>query len=253
MTYQGRLEARGMISLDDFWPVRESDADTIKVTLGELSFAKKAGGQQKRTRAFEGAGMWHRTAKGREYFEPVVKTMKMGPHAGETRFTVRLQGVDAPELHYPGIVRNGSYKNRQHRAEGATLALRSLLSKAGQAQIPCVFYSLVDEPGQVVDKYGRFVGYVEVEVKGTAINLNHWLVEQGWAFPTFYDSCNAQEILDLLAASKKARKASAGIWQDVANEVRSYHGAPYRDPDKARWCCPSCSGASAPCSTTRAS
>lgn len=84
----GVLRIHGTIELGQFWPQRSSDADTskIKVSVGEGSFAYSATGKTfKGTRVFEDAS---------------VRGAAAGPVIEKGRITVRLQGIDAPELHY---------------------------------------------------------------------------------------------------------------------------------------------------------
>ena len=85
----GLLRVRGTIDLEQFWPAGESDADTtkIKVTVGDGSFAFAADGKTfKKTNAYVGA--FSRGASNKQVID------------GKGRITVRLQGIDAPELHY---------------------------------------------------------------------------------------------------------------------------------------------------------
>ena len=90
----GILRIKGLIELDQFWPVGESDADTTKIKLlvGDNSFEYKETGTDsfKVTTAFKDA-----VSKG-QGTTPVIKTRKKD---GVQTITVRLQGVDAPELH----------------------------------------------------------------------------------------------------------------------------------------------------------
>jgi endonuclease YncB( thermonuclease family) len=66
-------------------------------------------------------------------------------------------------------------------------------------------FTHVDAPNEVFDTYGRLVGDIEVTVGGHKVDVNHWLVEQGFAYPTFYSSMNADEIKAFLALAKTAR------------------------------------------------
>src|SRR5229473_413427 len=86
---KGLLEVSGTIDLVQFWPGGESDADTVKVLLSganAFKFRAQPGAPSKVTHAFDGA-----TVKGK-VSKPTVD--KQG------RITIRLQGIDAPELHY---------------------------------------------------------------------------------------------------------------------------------------------------------
>src|SRR5690349_18217619 len=85
----GLLRIRGSIDLEQFWPDGESDADTskVKVTVDRQSFTFAADGKTfKQTKAFIDAAV-----RGASHDLVIDK---------KSRITVRLQGVDAPELHY---------------------------------------------------------------------------------------------------------------------------------------------------------
>src|SRR5437867_10187723 len=96
----GTLEFEGTIDLHQFWPESgktknrfDSDADTVKVLIrdqGNLTFRFKGKG----TRALNDAGFWHKDKKKKDKFTPVI--------GKDGIITIRLQGVDTPELHYQG-------------------------------------------------------------------------------------------------------------------------------------------------------
>ncbi|MGY3611205.1 MULTISPECIES: hypothetical protein [unclassified Bradyrhizobium] len=56
-------------------------------------------------------------------------------------------------------------------------------------------------------------------VNGQAVNLNHWLVEHGWAYPTFYSSMTNDEINALLALAKTARSKKTLVWKFLSNTI----------------------------------
>lgn len=223
----GLLEVSGTIDLAQFWPSGESDADTVKVKLsGTSAFRVRAhpGSPFQITHAFEGATVRGKVSK------PAID--KQG------RVTIRLQGIDAPELHYrptaPTLkskkptpaeraafnAANGNF--RQNFGETATVALLKFLTQAGQNPIKCVVRTTVDEPGEVFDTFGRMVGDIFVTIKGVERNVNHWLCATGWAFPTFYTSMTTQEITELTTLSEKARVAKAGIWKKASSDLKPF-------------------------------
>lgn len=235
----GLLEVTGTIDLAQFWPAGESDADTAKVKLSgadAFRFMVHPGAPARVTHAFEGA-----TVRG--------KVSKPAIDAHE-RITIRLQAIDAMELHYrptaPTLkgkkptkaqrarfnAANGNF--RQHFGETAAVALQTFLMTAGQSPIACLVRTAVDEPSDVFDTFGRLVGDIFVTVNGHEQNVNHWLCENGWAFPTFYDSMSKQEIDDVTKLSKKARLAKAGIWKKASSDLTQFdrtllfrnHGVP---------------------------
>src|SRR5262249_6297069 len=84
----GCLQLTGTISLTQFWPEGSSDADTIQVQLGgwdAFEFQDAPGAPFITTYAFDQAWVQGRARR---------KVIREG------RVTVRLEGVDAPELHY---------------------------------------------------------------------------------------------------------------------------------------------------------
>lgn len=87
---RGTLIVEGPIDIAQFWPTGSSDADTVKVRLhpgpGAFRFRPRPGTSFKPTRAFDGASIAGRIRR------PVVDATG--------HVVVRLQGVDAPELHY---------------------------------------------------------------------------------------------------------------------------------------------------------
>jgi endonuclease YncB( thermonuclease family) len=221
---KGLLEVSGTIDLAQFWPAGESDADTVKVLLSGTNafrFTPHPGAQSKVTHAFEGA-----TVKGKVSKPAIDK---------KNRVTIRLQGIDAPELHYrptaPTLnskkptpaqrakftAANGNF--RQKLGETATIALAEFLAKAGQSPLKCVVRTQVDEPGDVFDTFGRLIGDIFIKIGGKDQNVNHWLCQKGWAFPTFYSSMTAQEINALIALSESARKAKAGVWKKPNSDL----------------------------------
>jgi endonuclease YncB( thermonuclease family) len=202
----GLLRVRGKLEVQQFWPIGTSDADTVNliVDVNKQSFAFAADGKNfKITKVFFGA-----ISKGRGS-KPVVSK--------NNKITIRLQGIDAPELHYkaaplaaklkPSKAKrkafNEANKERcQHWGESAAAALGKKIATVGSGTIDCEFVSFVDAPKDVTDVYGRFIGNVRVGKKFD-VDINTWLVEQGFAYPTFYNSMSKEEIEELLAAMKK--------------------------------------------------
>lgn len=220
MTAAGLLEVRGRVSFDQFWPTGTSDADTtkilVKVERDSFRFRKPGSERFRRTDAFHGAVVIGRAGR-----RQVVR---------DGQLTVRLQGIDAPELHYrpPSLVpRDGrtreqheaylawNHEYRQPLAESGTIALAALLAGERRASVPCIVRTLVDEPGDVFDTYGRLVGDVWIEHAGREIDLNHWLVERGWAVPAFYSSMQAEEIEILRELAVSAARGRRGVWRHL--------------------------------------
>jgi endonuclease YncB( thermonuclease family) len=231
------LRVTGTIPIDQFWPNGESDADTSKVIVVAGSFEYKAPGKAfKATHVFDNAVM-----KG-----PVITKT-------ERKLTIRLQGIDAPELHYQvswpkakeysspaqrvKFKAANSNKLRQNLAETATVKLGELLAPAAQAgQVKCTVTTEVEGPGDAFDMFGRFVGDIHVRVGNKNININRWLLEQGWAYPAIYNSMQPQEIRDVIAAAAKGRKKAQRVWQPNYSAMvgRIDWNLHYRKPSKKK-------------------
>lgn len=191
------LKLSGTIDTAQFWPHGESDADTVKVSIAGQASPWKY--NNKTTRAFDGAIVHGKVRK------PVADK--------QNRVTIRLQGIDAPELHYPP-------KNyRQPLGESATVALGKLAASIGKQIVPCQVTTQVEKPNDVFDTYGRMVGDVWLTIKGKAANINHWLAKQGWAFPTFYTSMTSDEINQIIELSEAARKSKKNIWRQYSSKI----------------------------------
>jgi endonuclease YncB( thermonuclease family) len=218
----GLLRVKGTIAVEQFWPKGKSDADTATILVGVNSktafqYQEKPGRPFKTTHAFEGT-LLH----GKQGPKP--------PIDDKGRIKVRLQGVDAAELHYRpsplakslkatlsqkklDAFRALNHEYRQHWGESAALALLNFLSQLKKPVIDCSVTSYVSEPTDVFDTYGRLIGDIWVRSGGQDKNVNLWLVREGWVYPSFYDSMKPSEINAVLAAwssgKNKGRSASA--------------------------------------------
>ena len=117
--FKGLLTVSGSIELPQFWPTGGSDADTASITVNSKSFEFTADPSKKprRTRVFEGAKVGTKL---------VIR--------GGGKVTVRLQGIDAPELHFPPVikgVKGSGTKYRQLLGETSTAKLRTFATNAG--------------------------------------------------------------------------------------------------------------------------
>ena len=222
----GLLRVRGTIELDQFWPGGSADADTskVQVTVGKDAFAFATDGKKFKTTNVLNNAIVVGASSG-----PVIDT--------KSRVTVRLQGIDATELHYKAGALKKSRKDvtdkkraaynaenkterRQYWAETATVAMAKKLGSFGATSIACEVYSLVDHPYELVDTYGRIVGNIRVGKK-FALDINTWLTTQGWVFPTFYSSMSEEEINVLLAAAAKGRKKGR-VWSTLSDDTSKF-------------------------------
>ena len=209
----GILVIDGAVDVSQFWPSGESDADTVKLTLvkpqSAFRFRSSPGAPAQVTHAFDNAGMFE-TVKGKRTFKPLIR---------KGAATLRLQGIDAPELHFLPRVK-GAQNFRQFQGETCTVALANQLSKGGKKIVSCQFVTAVNHPQDVVDRYGRFVGEI-VFNRGSSNewNICDWLAEQGWAFPAFYNSMSVAEINRLQAKARSAEQAKRGVWRYATGNI----------------------------------
>jgi endonuclease YncB( thermonuclease family) len=227
MAATNRLEISGTIDLGQFWPDGESDADTTKIVLavaaGSVRVQLSQNATMQATSAYDDAVIiTGRKKDGDLAVKPVVKNGAL---------TVRLQRIDAPELHYRPDARgsNGKLKGtglikpyRQRQGETATLELRSFLQSFGQDPLPCTFTSELkpsEGPGAAIDKYGRFVGDLVLQ-DGT--NLNLWILAQGLAIVALYDSMLPGEIDESLSAWQTGRASRTGIASHYSSRFLSF-------------------------------
>ncbi len=227
----GTLKIKGTIKIDQFWPKGNSDADTTKIILkvDADSFLFKKTGDTK----FKKTAVYFK-AMAVPSFGPPVNVIKY-INTPRQYVTIRLQGIDAPELHYrmygaitkkdpikankylsetqykKFMAENASHEYRQRFSETATLALANFLkTKAnGKDEIDCVFISSnIEVPSDAIDVYGRVVG--DITIDSEKINLNHWLLQEGWVMPSYYNSSTNAEITKLnnlyTKGSKKANR-----------------------------------------------
>jgi endonuclease YncB( thermonuclease family) len=205
---KGLLTIVGTIDIAQFWPAtrggRSSDGDTVHMKVDpqtSFMFTTTGGTKPKQTVKFVGAF--------------VNDHGKKNVITSNSEIKIRLQGIDTPELHLPVIAKRdpakkGKFGNefRQFYGAGAANALHDYLKSFaggnGNTKIHATFVSYVNTPNDAVDSHGRFVGDILVGTTG-AKSINTWLVENGWAFPLFYDSMTKTEVETLLNAWKAGR------------------------------------------------
>jgi endonuclease YncB( thermonuclease family) len=223
----GLLKVNGTVNLSQFWPHGDSDADTTKVILSTsvdaFEFQPHPGTPFAVTHAFDDA--------------KVIGAGSKQVIDNKGRITIRLQGIDAPELHYrpapipkklnptgeqQSVFKELNKEYRQHFGETATVKLYELLSKAGNGELACTVTTAVNSPNDVFDTYGRFIGDLIVEQDSAEINVNHWLVKEGLAFPTFYTSMSPEEIEAYIDAAKQGRQKKKSIWTNLQTNLGKF-------------------------------
>ena len=192
----GTLTIRGKVDLNQIWPNGNSDADTLKVSIAGIKNPfrfKPAGAPSLVTHVFDTATVSSAFGK-----LPVIENDK---------FDVRLQGIDAPELHYK------PQRFRQRYAESGAVALGAMLASTGKTMLSCRVVTHVEAPNDVCDMFGRVVGEIIVRLGNKSVNVNEWIAREGWGFPAFYTSMTAAEIAQFAKLTEDARAAKKGVWR----------------------------------------
>lgn len=190
----GLLRVTGTIDINQFWPIGAahnvlSDADTVHVKVDPATSFVFEGNV---TRAFDFA--WVNMNKDKKTGKQTPDYVIVSQTTPDAHIKIRLQSIDAPELHYR--VDQTKPEVRENWGERATLELRNYLTScaSGKSTIDCHVETLVNVPNDVFDIYGRFVGDIMIADGSSIVNVNHWLVQHGWAFPTNYNSAQPGEI-----------------------------------------------------------
>jgi endonuclease YncB( thermonuclease family) len=207
---KGLLRVGGTIDLSQFWPNGKSDADTATVLANVNGFELSSGGSLRGlrcTRVFEGAQIDGKN---------VIKT--------DRKVTIRIQGIDAPELHCPPGVRkprglpkkkplkgNGGLF-RQLQGETATARLAGKVFAKGRPKVvPCEVITRINLPNDAFDMFGRLIGDIFFRDGGKTISIAQLAAQHGWALPAYYNSMNPDEIFShsIGFSSKLAAKGVA--------------------------------------------
>jgi endonuclease YncB( thermonuclease family) len=228
------LTIDGRIELSQFWPAGESDADTTKIVVEVAGSGFRI--QRPDDAAPRATDVYQRAyLRGPKRGNGFVRL----PVAAGGKVIVRLQRVDAPELHVlPAQLRGKSLAGlgwyqayRQRQAETAVSRLGRFLSKlaGGKRQLACTFTTRLADargPGDAIDKYGRFVG--DLLVGPERINLNLWLLREGWAMLALYESMRADEIDESLAAWHEG--AGKGVRPSYRSAFEPFEFVTFRRP-----------------------
>jgi len=207
----GLLTINGMLRAKQFWPEGRSDADTVTVELAAhqpFVFTDDAG-KRHPTNAFDNAEV-----VGQHGRNVVIKRHKT---SNVHSITIRLQGIDAPELHYQPQVNGSGGKGinhpfRQSLGETSADALHAIVGSFGLSEIPCEVTTVVDLPSDVCDVFGRVVGNIALKIGGARIDINQRLLREGWVLPALYNSMSRAEIRAVLADHTAATQAKRGLF-----------------------------------------
>ena len=166
----GLLRVKGAIDINQFWPTGAgatlSDADTVHVRVDPATSFVFEGNP---TRAFDFA--WIKTRKNKDGTRSPIYVI-VSQQKPTAHIKIRLQGIDAPELHYR--VDQKKAEVRQRWGKRAAAELRNMLkSRATGMQIDCHVETLVKSPNDVFDKYGRFIGDIIIADGSSLRNVNH--------------------------------------------------------------------------------
>jgi endonuclease YncB( thermonuclease family) len=221
----------GTLDLSQFWPQGESDADTTKIVIDVTGIASPIHYQQ-----FPNGPI----VATRVYDKALVRPFGVSkPVINQGKLTVRLQGLDAPELHVqPGSLAKVKWKGnalgslagtgqikkyRQAQAETAVVRLAAFLASIGRSPLPCRFISNVDHeqgPADAIDKYGRFVGNIFMRPGSTRpIDVNLWILAEGLALVALYNSMTRDEIDACIQAWSIGGNAAGGVCRFVTKTV----------------------------------
>jgi endonuclease YncB( thermonuclease family) len=207
------LKFHGILELSQFWPnsveingkmiYGQSDANTIKVLID-----RKQGFLIKRHP--------YASCEKTKVFNNILVCGKVNRTPIDTKgyVSVRLQGIDAPELHYKPELKNAKYLS-QHFGQTAVVELQRMLSKYSvNNKVECIVKSYVEKPDDAFDCYGRFVGdVIIIRDDREFLNVNHWLIEEGLVYPTYYTSMTNGEIRAIQFMVRSAILKKNNLWE----------------------------------------
>jgi len=150
--------------------------------------------------------------------------IRLGPRDGSAQ--LRLEGIDAPELHYgkaaqpDGATARDWLLTQVGFTDVAYQPGTATVTAATPEAVPAVIYTKASDPN------GRPIAYLHVgsgrrpgdgtwtRVTNTALDhtVNAHALSSGIAYPTFYTSTPAAHVRHLRALAKAARDNKAGVW-----------------------------------------
>jgi len=227
---KGMLTVVGSLDISQFWPASKgtnsSDGDTVHLKVDpntSFLFSSSPSKKPKLVKAFTGAYVMDHNKK-----KNVITS--------KSEIKIRLQGIDTPELHFPVIGTGKPWdpaktplRSEYRQPFGAAAAnalhahLETLISSGGTV-LHANFVTQIDQPSDAIDSHGRFVGDIIVGTAGSK-SINTWLVENGWAYPLFYDSMTAPEVNTLVAAWNHGKVLASRPGKSIQKPLQPFHPA----------------------------
>jgi endonuclease YncB( thermonuclease family) len=204
---QGLLELKGTIDILQFWPENMSDGDTVTVTVDPDGFQFSP--DPSHNEPFHVTHIFDEAVSQGSGTKKVI-------HNGKV--TVRFEHSDSAELHYSAPIQ-GSRVYRQFTGETAATKLHDVVAFVTARPVPCKVRTAVDQPSDVFDTYGRMIGQIFIYPEGRELNLNYWMIQNGWAFPAIYNSAAPNEVTQVLQLADEARKSRLGVWSCMSNNL----------------------------------
>jgi endonuclease YncB( thermonuclease family) len=202
---KGLLQITGTIDIAQFWPANQSDGDTVKVMVSHDGFKFSTDGSTA-------------SLKVTHVFSPPMVVGAETKPVAENKIIVRLEHIDCAELHYM-VPKKGTKNFRQYFGETAATKLHDLLASTEHQLVPCKVRTFIDHPNQAFDTYGRLVGSIFITLHKEEVNVNQWLVQNGFAFPAFYNLAHVDEIKQFTKLAEEAQSGKKGLWPFVTRDL----------------------------------
>jgi endonuclease YncB( thermonuclease family) len=238
------VEFDGSIDLSQFWPAGKSDADTSKLVVDLKSGIRVRQSPAEKALPTKVYNTAYARVNGQK--KPLINA--------SNQVVVRLQGLDAPELHARprpmkgpdgkpwSLAGLGLVKDyRQAQGETATVILSGFLNKHTNTNgvVSCQFVTYLrpgEGPASAIDMFGRFVG--NIEIKKSVLNL--WLLKNGVALPAIYSGMDLDnETTPVLEAWASGRTKGIVPYYARAfgtfSPTRIYRAKAWPEPEKAKF------------------
>jgi hypothetical protein len=243
----GHVEISGKVNAFQYWPHGSSDVDTLSF-IPDLSSAQyfDNGASTPVGAFFERGGIFQPDDNnpGSDKFRSILRK------AGGKAFSIRIQGIDAPELHYSPNYREGmfdgdygswlaKYISRQNSyrqpygklcsdlfatAVRTQLGIGSFDPNKPEVIVDATVRLVADSINTAVDVYGRLIGYVTLSANSSHVILNDFALSQGFAFCSFYSNMTVDEMKRLSDVY-----SSHGTGETPISQLRSNTSTHLRD------------------------